>query len=69
MKNDSLHNAFSSIYSLDVRCKFEFKGCKQIVKYENLDKHELECNFNYIDCPKGCGISLKPLDLKVIIEH
>lgn len=35
-------------------------GCIQIIKYENLNKHECECILGWIKCEhKGCGIYIR----------
>ena len=36
-----------------------------MVKYENLEKHEKECNFNCKECQKGCGIVIKSSEINV----
>ncbi|CAF1375471.1 unnamed protein product [Rotaria sordida] len=38
---------------LQIACFYESNGCKQIIPYERLDKHETECGFQYQQCP-GC---------------
>ena len=38
---------------LEVKCKNESKGCKSIVGYDQLEKHEKECEFRDEFC-KGC---------------
>jgi hypothetical protein len=50
--------------SLMVRCRYEDKGCSDVVKYENLERHEQACSFNCVECAKGCGLVIRQSELK-----
>lgn len=41
-----------------MKCKFLNSGCKMRVRYEDLVKHENECEFGYIVCEMGCNMSI-----------
>ncbi|CAF0985793.1 unnamed protein product [Rotaria sp. Silwood1] len=38
---------------IQVACFYESNGCNQVISYEGLDKHEIECGFQFQQCP-GC---------------
>ena len=57
--------AYNLIYSsLQVTCAFDEKGCTAIIRYEDLEKHEFECQFNIIICE--CGVTMQASLKKVI---
>lgn len=42
--------------NLSIHCKFRENGCLKSIRYDRLDEHEKECEFQL--CPKGCGAVL-----------
>jgi len=43
------------IGKLNMKCDFASKGCLTVVRLEDLAAHVVDCDFNIIPCPKGCG--------------
>ncbi|CAF1465285.1 unnamed protein product [Rotaria sordida] len=42
---------------LQIACFYQSTGCNEIISYEGLDKHEIECNFQSQQCP-GCQLQI-----------
>jgi len=56
---------FDLLSELKFTCAHKAKGCEEILGYDQLEKHELSCNFQTKSC-KGCSITLP---LKELLEH
>ncbi|CAF4080939.1 unnamed protein product, partial [Rotaria sordida] len=42
---------------LQIACFYESNGCNQVLSYEALDKHEIECSYQYQQC-SGCQTNI-----------
>ncbi|CAF2243979.1 unnamed protein product [Rotaria magnacalcarata] len=46
---------------LHISCYYQSKGCRQIISYEALEKHESECDYQSQQCP-GCRLQILKKD-------
>jgi hypothetical protein len=57
------------ILRLEITCDYKANGCQKSIKWESLQKHKKECDFNpttTITCPHGCELMMQISKLKVI---
>ena len=63
---DAPRNIKNLLCELKIYCDFKQNGCNEIVKWESLENHEGECEFNLkkiIKC-EHCGTEIQRLQLK-----
>ncbi|CAF1052791.1 unnamed protein product [Adineta steineri] len=46
---------------LQIICFYQANGCQEILPYEALDKHEIECGYQFAKCP-GCQLEMLKKD-------
>ena len=55
---------------LKFECKYKMKGCKEIISYTDIEKHERNCIYNTITCPNvECKQKIKNNELENHIQN
>ncbi|XP_013400013.1 E3 ubiquitin-protein ligase TRAF7-like [Lingula anatina] len=57
-----IHSIRNLINSLDIDCDYADRGCKAVVKVENLPQHRASCNFAPVQCA-GCDLTINCYEL------
>ncbi|CAF1062388.1 unnamed protein product [Adineta steineri] len=53
---------------LQVACIYESNGCREILPYEAVEKHETQCEYRLHQCP-GCRSSFSKNEIETHISH